>query len=41
MAFDDFQSSSVPSDVDTYAEYRRRSIVFIEARNRRIESPNM
>lgn len=37
MPFDDFKTPSVPKDFDTYAEYRRRSIEFIEARNRRIE----
>jgi len=36
MAFDDFRPPSVPKDVSTYKEYRRRSIEFIEARNRRI-----
>jgi Family of unknown function (DUF6994) len=35
--FDDFKTASVPKDFDTYVEYRRRSIDFIEARNRRIE----
>ena len=37
MPFDDFKTPSVPKDFDTYGEYRRRSIEFIEARNRRIE----
>ena len=37
MPFDAFYSPSVPSDVPTYWEYRRRSIEFIEARNRRIK----
>lgn len=37
MPFDDFRSAAVPRDVDSYAEYRRRSIDFIEARNRRIQ----
>lgn len=37
MPFDDFRSPSVPKDVGTYKEYRRRSIEFIEARNHRIE----
>jgi len=37
MPFDDFKTPSVPMDFDTYVEYRRRSIEFIEARNRRIE----
>ncbi len=35
--FDDFKIPSVPKDVDTYREYRRRTIEFVEARNRRIE----
>jgi Family of unknown function (DUF6994) len=35
--FDDFKTPSVPKDVETYREYRRRTIEFIEARNRRIE----
>ena len=37
MPFDDFKTPSVPKDGDTYKEYRRRSIEFIEARNRRID----
>ena len=37
MPFDDFKTPSVPKDRDTYTEYRRRSIEFIKARNRRIE----
>lgn len=37
IAFDDFRSPSVPKDVRTYKEYRRRSIEFIEARNHRIK----
>lgn len=36
MPFDDFAPPSVPRDIDTYKEYRRRSIEFIAARNRRI-----
>jgi hypothetical protein len=32
-----FRSPSVPSDVPTYRDYRRRSIEFIEARNLRIK----
>jgi hypothetical protein len=36
MLFDDFNTPSVPGDGDTYKEYRRLSIEFIEARNRRI-----
>ena len=27
----------MPRDVDSYREYRQRSIAFIEARNRRID----
>ena len=37
MPFDDFKPPAIPQDFDTYREYRRRSIEFIEARNRRIE----
>ena len=37
LPFDDFRSFSVPRDRDEYQEYRRGSIAFIEARNRRIE----
>ena len=36
MPFDDFNTPSVPRDGDTYKEYRRLCIEFIEARNRRI-----
>jgi|SRR6185503_16984375 len=35
--FDEFKNSSVPRDVDTYREYRRQTIEFVEARNHRIE----
>jgi hypothetical protein len=38
MPFDDFNTPSVPWDADSYKEYRRLSIEFIEARNRRISS---
>ncbi len=38
MPFDDFRPPSVPKDVGTYKEYRRRSIEFIEARNHRIKA---
>lgn len=38
MPFDEFMSPSVPRDVPTYREYRRCSIEFVEARNRRIDS---
>jgi hypothetical protein len=37
MPFDDFRTPSVPGDVDTYREYRRLTIEFVEARNRRID----
>lgn len=37
MPFDDFTTPSVPTDVDTYRDYRRLSIEFVEARNRRID----
>jgi hypothetical protein len=36
MPFDDFLTPSVPKDVDTYREFRHRSMEFIEARNERI-----
>lgn len=34
--FDDFNTPPVPNDLDTYREYRHRSIEFVEARNYRI-----
>ena len=37
MPFDDFTTPSVPKDVDAYRGYRRLSIDFVEARNRRID----
>jgi len=37
LPFDDFTTPSVPRDVDAYREYRRLSIAFVEARNRRID----
>ena len=37
MPFDNFNTSSVPRTVAEYAEYRRLSIAFVEARNRRID----
>ena len=37
MSFDDFKGPPAPTDDVTYREYRRRSIEFIEARNRRID----
>ena len=36
LPFDDFKTPSLPRDCDTYKEYRRLSIEFIEARNYRI-----
>jgi hypothetical protein len=36
MNFDEFRPPSVPFDVDSYSEYRRRSINFVQARNDRI-----
>jgi hypothetical protein len=36
MPFDDFNTPSVPSDEASYRDYRRRSMEFVEARNRRI-----
>ena len=41
MPFNDFSSPSVPRDRDTYKEYRRLSIEFVEARNRRIGQQNV
>jgi hypothetical protein len=35
-AFDDFKTPAIPQDVDAYRDYRRRSIVFVQARNQRI-----
>ncbi len=37
MEFDDFEPPAVPKDVDTYREFRSRSIDFIKARGRRID----
>jgi hypothetical protein len=37
LPFDDFRSLAVPGDVDTYQEFRCRSIEFVEARNKRID----
>jgi hypothetical protein len=37
MPFGSFDTSSVPNDRDTYIEYRRRSIEFVQARNRQID----
>lgn len=36
MPFDEFRKPHVPADLDTYREYRRRSIEFVRARNQRI-----
>jgi hypothetical protein len=36
IPFEDFSTSSVPRDRDAYEDYRRLSIAFVEARNRRI-----
>jgi len=38
MPFDDFNPPAIPWDVETYGEFRRLSIEFIEARNRRIDA---
>jgi hypothetical protein len=38
MSFDDFVPPAVPKDVGTYLEYRRRSIEFTHARNKRIDA---
>jgi hypothetical protein len=37
MSFDDFNTLSVPTNGQTYNEYRRLSIEFIKARNVRID----
>jgi hypothetical protein len=37
MPFDDFRTPSIPNDHGVYGDYRRLSIEFIEARNRRID----
>jgi Family of unknown function (DUF6994) len=37
MPFDDFSTPSLPMDRDAYEDYRRLSIEFVEARNRRID----
>jgi len=37
MPFDNFKKPHVPRDVETYREYRRRSMEFVRARNRRID----
>jgi hypothetical protein len=38
LPFDDFASNPLPSDINSYREYRRNSIEFIAARNRRIDN---
>ena len=38
MPFDDFNPPAQPRDAETYREFRRSSIEFIEARNRRIDA---
>jgi hypothetical protein len=38
MPFDDFKPPAMPGDVEPYREFRRLSIEFIEARNRRIDA---
>lgn len=37
MPFYDFNTPSVPGDVDEYVTYRNRSIAFVQARNERID----
>lgn len=37
LPLENFDTPSVPRDRDTYSEYRRRSIEFIQARNRRLD----
>jgi hypothetical protein len=37
MPFRDFAPPAAPQDLETYLEYRRRSVEFIEARNARME----
>jgi hypothetical protein len=37
MPCDDFTTPAVPQDFDTYVKYRRHTLEFLEARNRRIE----
>lgn len=37
MPFNDFSTQAIPGDLDTYLEFRRLSIEFTEARNRRID----
>jgi hypothetical protein len=37
MPFNDFNPPAIPRDLDAYLEFRRSSIKFTEARNRRID----
>ena len=37
MPFDDFNAPAIPRDLGTYLEFRRLSMEFTEARNRRID----
>jgi hypothetical protein len=37
LSFDDFQTSPLPGSIDAYKEYKRLTIEFVEARNRRID----
>jgi len=41
MPFDDFRSSPIPTNVETYREFMKRSINFVAARNNRIERYSM
>ena len=36
MPFDEFATSSVPNSLESYMNYRSRTVEFVEARNRRI-----
>ena len=36
VPFSNFETPAVPADVEAYREYRRRSMEFVDARNRRI-----
>jgi len=36
LPFDDFNPPALPTDLDWYRHYRRRSVDFIKARNNRI-----
>jgi hypothetical protein len=38
MPFDEFRTPAVPGDVESYVEYRRRSIAFVRERNSRIRA---